>query len=130
MSTPDSRHLIENELVFREYNERIQHGFDNLEHLARQEGRGDLMFQDDTPLHFYCECSDENCVQRIEMKPSEYSQVHKDRKRFVIFDGHAVLEIEKVVGRRPNYIIVEKIYVPSHVPDSLQTTSVDNSIER
>jgi hypothetical protein len=125
-NSSDSRRLVDNELVFREYNERIQHGFDNLDRLARQEGRHDLVFQDDEPLHFYCECSDENCVKRIQMKPSEYSQVHEKRNRFVAIDGHDVPEIERIVSRTLDYIVVEKMHVPSHVPDALHATSVDN----
>jgi hypothetical protein len=60
------------------------------------------------------------------MKPSEYSLVHEKRNRFVAIDGHDVPEIERIVSRTLDYIVVEKMHVPSHVPDALHATSVDN----
>ena len=121
------RHMAENESVFREYNERIQKGFDELAALAKEEGRADLVFTDDTELQFYCECSDENCKQRITLRPSEYAQIHEQRKRFVLVKGHETHEIERIITHTTNYAVVEKtVAVPESV-SALHTTSIENA---
>jgi hypothetical protein len=118
--------MAENESVFREYNERIQKGFDELAALAEEEGRADLVFTDDTELQFYCECSDENCQQRISLRPSEYAQIHEQRKRFVLVKGHETREIERVITQTTNYAVVEKtVAVPESVP-ALHATTIEN----
>lgn len=121
------RHMAENESVFRQYNERIQKGFDELAALAQEEGRNDLVFSDDSELQFYCECSDENCKQRIPLRPSEYAQIHEHRKRFVLIKGHETNEIERVIGQTSGYAVVEKeAAVPEIVP-SLHDTTIENA---
>jgi hypothetical protein len=120
------RRLAENEMVFREYNERIQRGFDELSHLAQQEGKKELVFDDDMPLHFYCECSDENCDKRIEIEPSIYRQIHEKRDRFMAKKGHEVPEIEKVISQKDSYAVIEKLNEPPKWPISLHASDIDN----
>lgn len=125
VSSHTERHLAENEMVFREYNERVQRGFDELEQLARQEGRQHLKFEDDVPLHFYCECSDENCEARILLQPSTYANIHKHRKRFIVVKGHDVPEVESIVYKGPNYSVVEKMADLPKFATGLHDTDVD-----
>ena len=120
-------HLAENEMVFRGYNEKVQQGFDELNRLATQEGKGDLSFSHDEPLLFYCECSDENCDKRIMLKPSTYAQIHERRDRFVVIEGHDLPEIERVIRRMPGYSVIEKLSdLPDTIP-SLHSTDANNA---
>lgn len=121
-----ARQMAENEVVFREYNERIQKGFDELTRLALEEGRSDLVFEDDLPLQFYCECSDENCRERILLKPSEYAQIHDKRTRFIVVKGHQTDAIERVVGETTRYSIVQKTVEVPDTASKLHSTTVEN----
>jgi hypothetical protein len=120
------RQMAENEVVFREYNERIQKGFDELARLAREEGRSDLVFEDDLPLQFYCECSDENCRERLLLKPSEYAQIHDKRTRFIVVKGHQTDAIEQVIAETSGYAVVQKTVDVPNAATKLNATSVDN----
>lgn len=127
VSTKAERHMAENEMVFRGYNERVKRGFDELTHLARQEGKHHLQFEDDEPLHFYCECSDEKCDVRILLRPSIYAQIHEHRQRFIVAKGHDVAEVEFIVNEGPGYSVVEKISELPHTVSGLHTTDTDLS---
>lgn len=112
------RRMAENEMVFREYNERIKKGFDELKSIAKEEGQEKYMGGDDTPLLFFCECSDESCRKRVELKPSRYDKIHKHRNYFVVVRGHDVKSIERVIEENAEYCIVEKLI---DLPDSAET---------
>lgn len=119
--------MVENETVFREYNESIEKGFDEIERIAKEEGQEDILGNRDMPLYFYCECSDENCDTRLLLKPSQYSKIHKRRDRFVIVAGHETKTIEKIIEKRANYYIVEKFAIPPKSKHGLNKTDIDNS---
>lgn len=126
ISAHTKRQMAENEVVFREYNERIQKGFDELAQLAHEEGRSDLVFEDDLPLQFYCECSDEDCRKRLLLKPSEYAQIHDKRTRFIVVKGHQTDAIEQVVAQTTGYAVVQKtVDIPDTATD-LNATSISN----
>lgn len=119
--------MAENEMVFREYNERINKGFDELKSIAKEERQEKYMGIDDTSLMFYCECSDESCRKRVELKPSRYDKIHKHRNYFVIVPGHDVKSIERVIEENAEFSIVEKFI---DLPDSAKTlneTKLDNA---
>ena len=120
--------LVENEMVFREVNESVQKNFDKLIEIAKEDNQESLVQYSDDPMHYYCECADENCHERIIIAPSEYSSIHENRKRFVISKNHEVPSIEKVVIKKPDYFVVEKNNILSEKqPMSLNPTDVDNS---
>jgi hypothetical protein len=130
MSEPKSiseRRMVENEAIFREINEEVQKGFNKLQRMANDEGQEDLIEVPNTPLEYYCECSDENCRERIKLKLSEHTKIHKNRSAFVLKVGHHVDSIEKVLEKMPGYYIVEKYSDPPESPGTLNVTSVDNS---
>ncbi len=119
--------MVENEAIFRKYNENVQKGLDDLCELAEKSGQEPPIEPDDLTLHFYCECSDENCSKRIVMKPSIYKSIHKNRKRFIVIPGHEAPDIETIHKKQKDYTIVEKLHMPSDSPGPLQQTSLDNS---
>jgi hypothetical protein len=119
--------MVENEVVFRDHNERVQENFEEIIKLAKESGQEDLIRPDDTALYFYCECSDENCRRRILMKPSVYHAIHKNRRHFVLISGHETKVIERVVQNEADYCVVEKFIKPPESARSLSPTGVDNS---
>lgn len=125
VSSQTARHMAENEMIFREYNERVQRGLDELTEMAKEQGERHNHYKDDAPLHFYCECSNENCQTRIMLTPSVYADIHQHRQRFVVVKGHDIPEVESIVSTGPEYDVVEKI---SELPASatgLHDTSTD-----
>lgn len=118
--------MLENEAVFRRLNESVKKNLTEIKALAEESNQDYLIRQDDTPLHFYCECSDEDCRQRIQMKPSTYDRIHKNRNCFILIGGHQTKVVEKVVRKEPNYWVVEKHRTPPENVRSLQPTGVDN----
>ena len=121
------RRMAENEAVFREYNERIKKGFDELKQVAQEEGQEALIHEEDIPLHFYCECSDENCRKRIVLKPSRYNEIHQHRGRFVIAYGHDVQDVERIIEGDDEYCIVEKFITPPENVSALHKTDANNT---
>ena len=118
--------MAENEVVFRQYNEQVMQSFEELKAIAKEHNQEDLIQQHDLPVYFYCECSDENCEQRIWLKPSDYNSIHQDRDKFTIACGHEISEIEKIVDTNKNYCVVEKNIDPPETADTLHTTQVNN----
>lgn len=100
--SPPDRRLIENEVVFRQENERVQkYVSDNPDRKYKK-----------NKLHFLCECANEDCRERIVMSPPTYKKMHENERRFVIKPGHNVASIERIVKNRSDYCVVEKLFQP------------------
>ncbi len=106
------RRLAENEVFFRQSNEKIAQGFAELKEMAEAEGHSDWLDDTDQPVQFFCECSDESCRKRIEMKSSKYIELHKNSSQFIVLSGHDVAKIEHVLKAEKDYILVEKYITP------------------
>jgi hypothetical protein len=125
--TLSERRMAENDVVFRQLNEKIQAGFDEIKRLAKEDGQETMFEHDDTPLNFYCECSDENCRKRVLLKPSLYSKIHQHKNRFVLICGHETKSIEKIISKEPSFCIVEKFINLPESADNLNKTPVNNT---
>lgn len=123
MTSADQQRKTDNEAVFRMYNEAVMDGFDNLRMVADREGWSSDIRELDDPLHFYCECSNEDCKERIMVRPSVYGAIHKNRKRFTIRCGHETLSVESVVDETSAYCVVEKFRKPDEDARELERTS-------
>ncbi|MDN5275554.1 MAG: hypothetical protein JWN33_203 [Candidatus Saccharibacteria bacterium] len=121
------RRMAENEAIFRRLNQQVQAGFDEINAIAVEERAAPYGVSPDTLLEFYCECSDENCIQRISLTADEYNRVHGEGDLFTVIRGHEVLGIEDVVSTNGNYSLVRKHFEPSMDVDTLHKTSIDNS---
>lgn len=99
MSKRSDRRLIENEVIFRDVNKNIQEFVES---------------EDETPasLSFYCECSNPDCLERIELPTTLYAKLHKNKKHFITAIGHEFLEVEKILKKHSNYQIIEKHFTP------------------
>ncbi len=95
------RRLVENELIFAGANDGLKHTTDRVFTASER---------DALPLEFYCECSDMACREKIQLTVSTYDQIRKASPyTCFLLPGHEITEIEKVVDRTPEYVIVEKI---------------------
>jgi hypothetical protein len=86
--------LAKNESFFRQVNERIKDVADGLEGAQSYE--------------FLCECSNAGCTERIELGREDYEWIRSSPTRFVLARGHAAPEIEHVVEREKDHMVVEK----------------------
>ena len=93
--------LVRNQLVFREVNDRIR---EVAEGFAVQ-GR----------LDFICECSREDCSERVSLAADEYKRVRSSPTLFVSVPGHETLEVERVVDVHERFMLVEKIKLTDEV---------------
>jgi hypothetical protein len=84
-----------NEEAFRAINARIEDG-------AQQHGV-------DAPLPFHCECDDASCVEKIDIRPSDYERIVAQRYHFVLIPGHEDALVERIVERGVTYVVAEKI---------------------
>jgi hypothetical protein len=84
-----------NEALFREVNERVAE-------VAEQFNTGE------TRVGFSCECGSRECVEQIAMSVAEYEAVRAEATQFAVVPGHEVPDIERVVARHPNYVVVKK----------------------
>lgn len=107
------RRLVENELLFRELNQKVVQGLTELRELARTHDQPSLSPDTTQPIMFYCECSDLNCKKRILLSPKEYENIHKNNRKFIIVKGHQTPLVEQVVKRTLEYDVVEKNLEPS-----------------
>ena len=121
------RRLAENEVLFRQNNIQVQKSLEKLRKTAKAEGRESLLPETDMPLQFYCECSDENCKQRIILNPTEYSDLHQNSSQFILIPGHNVPRVERTVKITDKYIVVEKYKAPPESPEQLNTTDTHNA---
>jgi hypothetical protein len=98
------RRLGANEVVLREINEAIERG-----HWPGEEGKR---------ATFMCECSRTLCAASISLTPRTYERVRSDSRRFLLLPGHENPEIETIVERTPDYVVVEKLDQAGRVADA------------
>lgn len=94
MNDESERRLARNEVLFRDTNEAIERG----------QWPNDPVKQ----IRFRCECARLECGDAVELTLAEYEQVRNSPRRFLVAVGHETPEIETVVSRAPDYLIVEK----------------------
>jgi hypothetical protein len=91
-----ARRLGENEILYREVNERVRE-------LSEQFG----LQQEE--VGFVCECAQLECSARITLTLPEYEQLRAHPRRFAVVDGHEQPEVERVLERRARYTVIEKL---------------------
>lgn len=95
MDDATKERLARNEDFFRQINEDI-------ETVAAQQG------SDDHRYEFFCECSDQGCIERVSVTLAEYHHARADPKRFIVVKGHVIREIEHVVEAVRDHVVIEK----------------------
>jgi hypothetical protein len=118
--TSSERRLAENEVIFRQANEKA---VKTLEVISKQEAEEKVnnTHNGDLTLYFYCECADDKCKERIKLTTSNYKNIHNQSNIFIIIPGHELPEIEKVVKQFPDYFVVQKYMTPPKNPTKLHS---------
>ena len=89
--------LAHNEAMFREVNETVG------------KTAAESRYSSGHLPSFVCECSDGGCGELIELSLTQYEDVRRDPSHFVIKPGHDIAEIENVVERFNEYVVIEKL---------------------
>lgn len=89
------RRMGENEVIFREVNERVR---ETNETFSIGTGQAE----------FVCECGLASCVDRVRMDLADYEAVRAEPTFFLIVPGHEQPDIETVVRVEKNYAVVSK----------------------
>jgi hypothetical protein len=89
------RRIGENEILFREVNERVE---------ALNEAFNTLTDR----VSIVCECGQLSCVDRISMTLPEYEALRADPTTFAVVRGHEVPDVETVVAEGEGYSVVMK----------------------
>jgi hypothetical protein len=121
--SPNQRKMAENEVVFRQANEKALKEIEEFNRSARENGDADLVNDSDIRLHFFCECFDENCHERIKLTISQYKKIHRNSSQFAVINGHHNAEIERIVADNGHYLIVEKYLTPPKHVTGLKKTA-------
>jgi hypothetical protein len=95
-----------NEALFREVNENI----------ARLEERHGSV---EGPV-FVCECANPDCTQQLSVEPEDYERVRAQPRWFLLLPGHEDTQLERVVERHPDFLVVEKTGAAGKVAESTQ----------
>ena len=84
-----------NEALFREVNERIRDVADR------------------PHTEFLCECADAACRRSVLLTLAAYEAIRSAPTTFFVIDGHEDSELEVIVKRADDYLVVEKFVTPA-----------------
>jgi hypothetical protein len=59
-------------------------------------------------IPFLCECADDTCLARVDLKQEEYESLHEGADVFVIVPGHPRVNGEIVLQRQAGFEQVQK----------------------
>ncbi|MEO5949490.1 MAG: hypothetical protein ABIP74_03730 [Candidatus Saccharimonas sp.] len=121
------RRLIENEMIFRRMNEKVEKDLEALDATHLEDGHADLVRDEDLLLYFRCECPDEDCTTRIPMSLNLYKDLHADRKIFIVAPNHQIDPIENILDKTEMYYVVKKNHSVKEPTGTLNATSVHNA---
>jgi hypothetical protein len=88
------RRLAQNEVLFREVNERVRD-------IASKLG-------DDGGYEYFCECANKDCTFRVSLRLTDYEAIRSDPKQFVVLADHYTPEVEDVVTKTEAFWVVRK----------------------
>jgi hypothetical protein len=107
MSSLWEQRAARNEALFREVNENI----------ARMEERHGTTTAE--PV-FLCECANADCAMHVAAGPDVYTRVREQPRQFLLLPGHDDPQLERVVERHRDYLIVEKTGAAGKVAEQTQ----------
>jgi hypothetical protein len=90
------RRIGENEVLFREINERL-----------RELGEAHSLVGEES--EFVCECGSSSCTERVVMPLATYEEIRSSPTRFFVIKGHELPDYERVVAENDHYVVVEKL---------------------
>lgn len=108
MSSLWEQRAARNEALFREVNENI----------ARLEERHGTTTAE--PV-FLCECASADCTDHVSVEPEVYARVREHPRQFFVIPGHEEPQLERVVERHREYLIVEKTGAAGELAEQAQS---------
>ena len=90
------RRIAKNETMFRDINERLEHGLKQVRHGPELQ-------------RFVCECGYRDCEEMVSLTFEEYESVRNDSRHFAVVPGHVFPETERVVESHDRFQVVEKV---------------------
>lgn len=96
--------LGQNEALFRSINERIE--------------AGTWPQSDSNLVAFRCECATLRCNVLVELSLAEYESVRANSRHFILAPGHERAEVEEVIHRTNEYVVVRKFGEAGHVAET------------
>ena len=108
MSSLWEQRAARNEALFREVNENI----------ARLEERHGTKTSEPA---FLCECANADCTEHVSVEPEVYARVREEPRLFIVLPGHEDRQLERIVEKRPAFLIVEKTGVAGEVAEQTQS---------
>ena len=95
--TAREERIARNEALFRDLNERTK------------EITESLTPGDPPPvLEIFCECGQADCVMKLLVSTNVYETVRGHSEQFLVAQGHDIPDVEHVVERADDYLIVAK----------------------
>lgn len=95
MTEDQARRVGLNEALFRQVNEQIR-------------GLTATFGTENGTMTVICECGNSGCTDQLEVGVGEYERVRDDSRLYVIAPGHDIPEVEDVVERHDDWVIVRK----------------------
>jgi hypothetical protein len=89
------RRIGENEALYRAINERIEDLNDSFGLITES-------------MTVICECASIECAEQIDLPIPEYERVRADATHFVVRPGHEVPEVESVLERHDDWLLIQK----------------------
>ena len=95
MTDERTRRVGHNEALYRQVNDRIEDLNDAFGHVTGE-------------FAVVCECGDLHCMEQITLPRGAYERTRANPSRFIVKPGHDAPDVETVVEREGNYVVVEK----------------------
>jgi hypothetical protein len=102
MADARAERIAENEARFRDINERLRHDLQPVSDEAE-------------PLRFVCECGNASCREGVALALPDYRAVRLHPRRFAVVPGHEIADLERIVERHEDYLVIEKPPEVEHV---------------
>ena len=110
--TEAQKRRAENEVVFKLRNNAMK----NVAKMVVPTERNN-----DLPLNFVCECSNESCTEKIQLTIDQYDSARVSNRYFIVRPGHEQLDLESV-KLHGEFYVVEKYEDPPQTDGVLNNT--------
>jgi hypothetical protein len=108
--------IVRNEAAFRETNEQID---------ALNEAGAKL-----PEIPIVCECGSDDCVSVLTVDARKYQEVRAHSDRFLVKAGHEIPDVESVVERLGDVVVVDKhVGVPQQIAEATDTRAATGVVD-